>query len=1158
MNRFLPTSLFLCAFLAFSIVSAQSYREMMPDRSVNMYDVIQAAEQHFETHDKGKGSGYKDYQRWKHHNHLLFWPDGDRSSYDPRPMLSNAVKWIRENEAQRDVQRSASATPWRDMGPDNANNFLATQSPGLGRIDEVWVDPADTNRMYVGARNGGFWRTTDNGQTWATSTDKLSQLGVTTIAVSPASPDTILIDLKADPFMDLAGIYRSFDGGLTWDSTAWNSAVSAGVVINKLLFNPAVPGEAYAVTSAGLYRSYDYFQTWQLVSALQWCNDMEFRPGSADTFYLASSAQLNTLHVTHNRGQTFFGSNVSGASRDDAELAVCDAAPDVVYVCSLFGLYRSNDGAISWGPNTFVLGQYYGFGVSAFDPDVLIFGGIDSYYSTDAGSNWTQISSWTTPNDPNYIHADLREVHSVRNHIYIGTDGYVAKTWNGGQDWQKMSDGIRTKEFYRIGVSPTHNSLVVGGSQDNGTSYTWQGNWYEWLGADGMECATNRINPHLLYGEWQFGHPWRTEDFGLTSIDIVPGGFQFGGWITPFVMDKNHPCTMYIGYAQNTYKTTDNGDNWTTLPGLAQRGGTDLEISTINSNLIYSSINNSLWKSTDGGLTSSGVTNNLPNQAISDIALHPRHNDTLVVTYAPFQGTEQVYMSTNGGQTWTDIAYNLPTIHVYDAVFDDDCLYIGTRSGVFYMQLGTNTWNSFNDNLPYCWVYELEIHKGTDMLRAGTFGRGLWERALVGTENKAKIWTIELSPFATTARPTEHSDVDIVCTITDSMGIQSAWVEWSDNTPTFNNTLQLLPTVADTFVSASKIPRQPADTTVHFIVYAVNMNGDTTESDRIVYKHYPYNCAQNNITAGINAPSGICLGDSATLVGTGGWEYTWNQGLGNGTTHTVAPTATTTYALTVTDEDGCTDSTTLTLIVGAASGLNLGADTAFCANSSFALPLDAGPNGTAYQWSTGATTQTITANAFGWYAVTVTASGCTDVDSIFIGSNAAPNVTLDLSPVDSLCTTDGPVNLSGGLPAGGTYTGTGVSGGSFDPAVAGAGTHAITYTYTDSLGCTADTSAAIFVDVCIGVDGPLQDLMTLYPNPSDQPSFFLEATGLDQAVIIRVSDLQGRLVHEENAHMKARQQVKLQDGLAFGTYLVRVLDAVNGDLLYVAKWQFGE
>lgn len=1097
-----PPHRFLLLLLSLSVLgltaSAQSYKRMMKDLSYNVYEVIDSAEAWFATHPRGKGSGWKQYQRWKYDNESMFYPSGDRSNFDP------GKAW-REHEAFMKTYghrggRSGNNI-WTELGPWSANDVRAHWSAGLGRVEALWVNPTNTNQIYIGARLGGFWKTSDGGTTWTNSTDYISQVGVLSLAVSPHSPDTILIETAQSLLSNSSGVWKSYDGGNTWQTTPWNTGYSGWFTdIEKMMFHPQRTNELWIGTEDGLFMSTDHFNTWDTLIWGTEIQDFEFKPGDPNTVYAVTYPLFDSLLISTNAGASFQKVRASGVTWR-TELAVTPADPNYLYYANGDSVWRSTNSGASFSARGESPDWFGCFGVSDTDKERVLFGGIDTHLSTDGGQNFSKVTFWSQPTNPTqYIHADLREVLSLNGTWYVGTDGYLGKSTNGGTVWSVHSDGTAIREFYRIGTSVSHAYILQGGSQDNGTSGLQDGQWYEWLGADGMECAVSNMDPNVVIGETQFGGLNISFNAGYNRSGIKPSTAGSGAWVTPFVLDPNHPEGIYYS-TDRFYYSTDYGANWTdrhTWPWDLE----DLAVAKTNSNLLYGSKDEHLWRSTDGGNNWTDVSNNSSTLDIWDIVLHPKQPDTLVIVNVSTYGWARVWRSYNGGSTWTDITYNLPPFQVLAGAIDDsgptDRLYVGTNIGVYEMPLHGNTWNSYNHNLPYLQVREMEIHKGSNTLRAISWGRGLWEAPLIGRENSPRILVVETSPTVTQQRPTENQAMDIVANITDPNGtIASAWVQWSVNSTSHGNTLMLSPIGQDMFQSVGKIPAQNAGDIVHMLVFAVDNSGDTTCTDRLNYLVRPYNCSQSNVVASMSSNTNICQGDSTQInVNTGfadWYEIIWDNGLpGNQKTHWVSPTTTTTYNVTVVDSFGCAASGSVTISVG------------------------------------------------------------------------LQNVALTLSVGDSVCSNGGSVTLGGGSPAGGVYSGTGVSAGSFDPAVAGTGSHVITYTYTDVNGCFGTAQDSLTVVVCIGLEsGDVMGSIVLYPNPSDAPAFRIALNlpdiRLDGGVRLRIFDLQGRRLMDQLRAWRSGDgplQYDLDRAFAKGIYQVELIDEARGQRIWSGEWQY--
>lgn len=223
-----------------------------------------------------------------------------------------------------------------------------------------------------------------------------------------------------------------------------------------------------------------------------------------------------------------------------------------------------------------------------------------------------------------------------------------------------------------------------------------------------------------------------------------------------------------------------------------------------------------------------------------------------------------------------------------------------------------------------------------------------------------------------------------------------------------------------------------------------------------------------------------------------------------------AGTQTITY--TFTDANGCTNSASATITVNTAPTVTQSAISAVCSNDgSLALTggspaggvySGTGVSGTDFDPSTG--TQTVT------YTVT-DANGCSGNASTTITVNTAPTVAFT-SPVSNMCLNHAPLTLSGGTPAGGTYSGTGVSGGIFNPVTAGTGSHVITYAFTDANGCDGQATFTINVSGCLGLaENGLEFGLEVYPNPTTGQFTASVSSGKDFS-IVNVVNVQGKEV----------------------------------------------
>lgn len=304
-----------------------------------------------------------------------------------------------------------------------------------------------------------------------------------------------------------------------------------------------------------------------------------------------------------------------------------------------------------------------------------------------------------------------------------------------------------------------------------------------------------------------------------------------------------------------------------------------------------------------------------------------------------------------------------------------------------------------------------------------------------------------------------------------------------------------------------------------------------------------------NVGAQSNTPM-ICAGETVILTGTGASTYTWSGGAIN--TVPFTPAFSDTYTVTGTDANGCTNTAMTTVVVNQLpTVVAQSTTTTICAGGSVTLD---GSGATSYTWTGGVNDGVPFAPiATDTYTVTGTdGNGCTNTDVTTVTVNPLPTVT-GTSAMNMVCLDDATVALTGS-PAGGTWNGPAVTGASFDPMTAGAGTHTTVYTFTDGNGCTDTAQAIINVDLCLStVSTTLENSTDVYPNPNSGV-FTLTVNANIGDMLVEIVDMQGRVVYsaqENNVQSDYTKQISL-DNVADGIYMLRLTSADEQQVMRIS------
>jgi len=717
----------------------------MDDPTVNFYDIQEAFYQEWEGKEYERGKGWKQFKRWEWYMEPRVFPTGER--------IQTQKAYVERTtfEAQYGTSTEKS-TGWSPLGPNDWQSI--SYNPGIGRINIVAQHPTNDQIIYAGSPSGGIWKSIDAGGAWVPLNDDFPTLGVSGIAIDHSNPDIIYIATGDKDGYDTysIGVVKSTDGGSTWNNTGLSHNLTQFLVCRELVMHPTDPNTLLVATNDGLYKTIDGGVSWTQ-SVPGNFRDIEYHPTNPSIVY----ASEDRFWRSSDGGDSFtqvFSALPSSSSVNRMELAVSPNQPGWVYALtgkssdsSFEGLYLSTDNGLSFqlqssSPNIFGYSElgddqrgqsHYDMALAADpnDASTVFVGGINVWKSTNAGQNWTINSHWIYPSSYGYTHADIHELRFFNGNLYCGSDGGIFKTTDSGNNWVDLTPGMEISQFYRLGLSQQDPNLVVGGTQDNGSNLLSNNTWTHVMGADGMEAAINPTNANIMFCTQQFGGMHRSTDGGNSWSLIFNGDGEDGGWITPYVSVGT--SKIFAGY-QNVWKSEDNGNSF--IP-ISSFGGSasirDMAVAKSNDDIIYVAFSGSLRKTENGGASWQNVSNNLPNLSVTDIQIHPTHPNIVWVTTSGYDNGDKVFVTTNGGSTWQNISQNLPNIPANAIIYQEGTnggLYVGMDVGVYYTDSTLSNWQAFDLGMPNVIVNELEIQYGASLIRAATYGRGIWESEL--------------------------------------------------------------------------------------------------------------------------------------------------------------------------------------------------------------------------------------------------------------------------------------------------------------------------------------------------------------------------------------------------------------------------------------------
>ncbi len=670
--------------------------------------------------------------------------------------------FVAQNQQMPFATTARQTANWSYAGPYNTRSAAGIAN-GIGRVIFIKLDPNDSGNpnsavMYVGAPKGGLWKTTFNKNTglvgtWECLTDGLPNIGASDLCIHPSNRNIMYLVSgdKNDGVGNVPsgiGILKTTDGGQTWLPTGYTSGN-----IRKILMDDSNPSRMWAVTTNGIIRTQDGWQTYTTEQSGDFWDIEKGRTTSNASLIACTSSRVYTS-ADYGASWSAVQNNAGTGDYTFTSLrAEIEASADfgsnrsfyLWYVTGTFNSTTSNVKLFAGSTNTWTdkfsgsLVHVYkdycmAFEVDPNNSDYLYIGGLDLKQSSNGGTSWIDIS-YGIPGGGTYsgdVHADQHYIAWDQNFIFLGNDGGVYNYNQGLGGWRYLSDGMYITQYYRLGYYNGPNGFAaLGGAQDNGTH-----SGSTRIGCcDGMECLVNYNNPDILYISYQGANVQRSVNGGTSFVDFFPSGFQNGNvWITPMAMHKTNPAIIALAELSGSSGRIHIYNGAWSLKATTTEEFRWLAFAKSAPNVLYGVTSENLVKISDVTAGSPTVTTfNLPRTDATSITVDPNNSAHVFVCFGGYSANK-VYESTNSGSTWTNISANLPQIPINCILMNesaDDDVYIGTEIGVFVRLAGWNYWAPFMNGLPNTRITDLEI--GNGLLTCATYGRGRWLTSLYGS-----------------------------------------------------------------------------------------------------------------------------------------------------------------------------------------------------------------------------------------------------------------------------------------------------------------------------------------------------------------------------------------------------------------------------------------
>jgi photosystem II stability/assembly factor-like uncharacterized protein len=702
-----------------------------------------------------------------------------------------------------EVSTILRAMEWRCIGPFRG-----------GRVVAVAGDPQDPFTFYFGACAGGVWKTANGGTYWENISDGFfNTSSVGALAVSDSDPNVIYAGMGESCIRGNVspgdGVYRSTDRGKTWQHVGLADTRHIARVrihpTNPDLVYLAALGHAFGPNrERGIFRSRDGGRTWEQVlfrSENAGAIDLSMDPTNPRILYaaiwearrtpwsLTSGGPDSSIYKSTDGGDTWTDISASpglpGGIKGRIGIAVSPARPDRVWAiveAQDSALFRSDDAGATWqriSEDREIQSRRWYYQHIFADPqdaDTLWALATRCFKSTDGGATWAEMPTphgdnhdlWLDPRNP------LRMIE--------GNDGGACVSFNGGATWSTIYNQP-TAQFYHLAADNQFPYRIYGTQQDNtAISVPSRSNkagiansdCYVTGSSESGHIAVRPDNPNIVFsgaigsapggggallcydhstGQTRIVTAW-PEPYGGRAPKDLKYRFQ---WTFPIAISPHDPNVLYTA-GNRLFRSTDNGTSWEVIspdltrndPSKQEASGGPITLDTTGAEhycTIFAfaesphergvfwagSDDGLIHLSRDGGRSWELVTPpELPEWA-TVATIEPSPHDPATVYVAAYRYKlddlrPYLYTTNDYGKTWRTITNGIPETEFTRVIRADPeqhgVLVAGTETRLYVSFDDGESWAPFRSNLPVVPIYDLAFKDGN--LIAATHGRSFW------------------------------------------------------------------------------------------------------------------------------------------------------------------------------------------------------------------------------------------------------------------------------------------------------------------------------------------------------------------------------------------------------------------------------------------------